>query len=124
MEQNYQAIEQVVRLAAKTGLYFASVDGNYSAAERQFIENYKNRLAQVGPVSDVQNIFDQIWQKPVSLSEVINDTKSLLQLMPTAADRQAVVVTLANYIQRIIMADGMEHPAEREALNTWLKSLT
>ena len=123
MEQNYQAIEQVVRLAAKTGLYFASVDGDYSTAERQFIENYKNRLAQVGPVSDVQGIFDGILRKPVSLSEVINDTKALLQLMPTPADRQAVVVTLANYIQRIIMADGVEHPAEREALNTWLKSL-
>lgn len=123
MEQNYQAIEKVVRLAAKTGLYFASVDGNYSNAEKMFIENYKNRLAQVGPVSDVQGMFNQIFEKPVSLSEVINETRDLLRLMPTPADRQAVVVTLANYIQRIIMADGVEHPAEREALNTWLKSL-
>lgn len=124
MEQNYQAIEKVVRLAAKTGLYFASVDGDYSNAERIFIDNYKNQLAQVGPISDVYGIFNQIFDKPVSLSEVINETHDLLQLMPTPADRQAVVVTLANYIQRVIMADGMEHPAEREAYNTWVQSLT
>ncbi|MBO7609573.1 MAG: TerB family tellurite resistance protein [Muribaculaceae bacterium] len=122
MEQNYQAIERVVRLAAKTGLYFASVDGDYSNAERIFIENYKNQLAQVGPISDVQGIFNQIFNKPVSLSEVINETHDLLDLMPTPADKQAVVVSLGYYIQRIIMADGMEHPAEREAYNTWVKS--
>lgn len=124
MEQNYQAIEKVVRLAAMTGLYFASVDGDYSNAERIFMENYKNQLAQVGPISDVQGFFNRVFDKPVSLSEVINETRDLLQLMPTPADKQAVVVTLANYIQRVIMADGVEHPAEREAYNTWLQSLT
>ena len=87
MEQNYQAIERVVRLAAKTGLYFASVDGDYSNAERIFIENYKNQLAQVGPISDVQGIFNQIFNKPVSLSEVINETHDMLDLMPTPADK-------------------------------------
>ena len=122
MDQNYQAIEKVVRLAAMTGLYFASVDGDHSNAERIFMENYKNQLAQVGPISDVQGIFNRIFDKPVSLSEVINETRDLLQLMPTPADKQAVVVSLGYYIQRVIMADGVEHPAEREAYNTWVQS--
>ena len=123
MEQNYSAIEQTIKLVAKTGLYFASVDGEYSQAERNFIENYKNQLAQRGPVNDVQYIFDHIWDHPVTLQEVINDTRDLLDMMPAPADKQAVVASLAGYIQRVIWADGSEHPDEREALITWMNAL-
>ena len=123
MEQNYSAIEQTIKLVAKTGLFFASLDGEYSQAERNFIENYKNRLAQVGPMNEVQHIFDTIWDHPVTLQEVINDTRSLLAMLPAPGDKQAVVASLANYIQHVIWADGTEHPAEREAAITWLNAL-
>ncbi|MBQ7691957.1 MAG: TerB family tellurite resistance protein [Muribaculaceae bacterium] len=123
MEQNFQAIEQTIRLVAKTGLFFASLDGDYSQGERNFIDNYKNRLAQVGPVSDVQQTFDTIWDHPITLQEVINDTRALLDLLPTAGDKQAVVATLAHYIQQVIWADGNEHPAERDAAIAWLNAL-
>ena len=123
MEQNYTAIEQTIKLVAKTGLFFASLDGDYSQAERNFIENYKNRLAQVGPVSDVRQVFDTIWTHPVTLQEVIDDTRALLAMLPTPGDRQAVVASLANYIQSVIWADGMEHPAERDAMIAWMNAL-
>ena len=118
-----QAIEQTIRLVAKTGLFFASLDGEYSQAERNFIDNYKNRLAQVGPVSDVQHTFDTIWDHPITLQEVINDTRALLDLLPTVGDKQAVVASLANYIQQVIWADGSEHPAERDAAINWMNAL-
>lgn len=123
MEQNYSAIEKTINLVAKTGLYFASVDGDYSQAERNFIENYKARLSQVGPMNEVQYIFDHVWDHPVTLQEVINETRELLDMMPAPADKQAIVASLAGYIQHVIMADGVEHPDEREALITWMNAL-
>ena len=123
MDQNLQTIEQTIRLVAKTGLFFASLDGDYSQGERNFIDNYKNRLAQVGPVSDVQQTFDTIWDHPITLQEVINDTRTLLDQLPTPGDKQAVVATLAHYIQQVIWADGNEHPAERDAAIAWLNAL-
>ena len=30
----------VIKLVAKTGLFFANVDGEYDAKEREFIENF------------------------------------------------------------------------------------
>ena len=123
MEENYSAIAQTIKLVAKTGLFFASLDGNYSQGERNFIENYKNRLAQAGPVSDVQQTFDTIWDHPITLDEVIGDTRLLLDQLPTVGDKQAVVASLAHYIQQVIWADGNEHPAERDAAIAWLNAL-
>lgn len=123
MEQNYQAIELAVKVAAKTGLFFASVDGDYSQAEQQFMENYLAQLGQVGPIEDLKGMFDHVMDQPVTLPDLLADTKQLLDLLPTAVDRQAVIYAMADYAQQVITADGLEHPIEREAFNQWYNAL-
>jgi len=78
MEENYQSIELVVKLMAKTGLFFASVDGEYADSERIFIENYINQLSKVGPVDEVKDMLENALNQHFTLGEIIADTRQLL----------------------------------------------
>lgn len=123
MEQNFQSIELVVKLMAKTGLFFASIDGEYSQSERIFIENYINSLANMGPIDEVKEMLENALNVRFTIDEIIADTRQLLSYFPSVADKQAIVLHLYDFIQRVIMADGVEHPAEKEALVQWANAL-
>ena len=123
MEEKYQSIELVVKLMAKTGLFFASVDGEYSQSERIFIENYINRLSQVGPVDEVKDMLENALNTRFTLEEIIADTRQLLGYFPEVEDKKAIVLSMYNFIQQVIQADGVEHPAEKDALLQWANAL-
>ena len=107
MENNYDSIELTVKLVAKTGLFFACVDGEYSESEKIFIENYINSLSNVR----------------FTLDEIVADTRQLLGYFPEVEDKKAIVMSMYNFIQRVITADGVEHPNEVEALQKWAEAL-
>ena len=123
MEENYQSIELVVKLMAKTGLFFASVDGEYSQSERIFIENYINSLSQVGPVDEVKDMLQNSLNMRFTLDEIIADTRQLLGYFNEPEDKKAIVMSMYNFIQQVILADGVEHPAEKDALLKWANAL-
>ncbi len=123
MEEKYQSIELVVKLMAKTGLFFASVDGEYSQSERIFIENYINSLSQVGPGDEVKDMLENALNTRFTLDEIIADTRQLLGYFPEVEDKKAIVLSMYNFIQQVIQADGVEHPAEKEALLQWANAL-
>ncbi|MBO5539975.1 MAG: TerB family tellurite resistance protein [Muribaculaceae bacterium] len=123
MEEKYQSIELVVKLMAKTGLFFASVDGEYSQSERIFIENYINSLSQVGPVDEVKDMLENALNTRFTLDEIIADTRQLLGFFPEVEDKKAIVLSMYNFIQQVIQADGVEHPAEKDALLQWANAL-
>lgn len=120
MAQDYQAIAKAVKVVAKTGLYFSCIDGNYADSERQFIENYINELSQYGGVDDeIKPLLDNPMDKHYTLDEVVADTRDLLESIDSPADRRAIAITLADFIGQVVMADGVERPAEREAFLKW-----
>lgn len=123
MEQNYQPIALTIRLMTKLGLYFAAVDGEYSQSEYIFIDNFINRLSQVGPVDDLRDMLNNALNTVYTLDEVVADTRQLLDCFESGEDKKAIILALANLIQGIIMADGTEHPNERQALLNWAQAL-
>ena len=123
MEEKYQSSELVGKLMAKTGLFFASVDGEYSQSERIFIENYINSLSQVGPIDEVKDMLQNSLNMRFTLDEIIADTRQLLGYFNEPEDKKAIVMSMYNFIQQVILADGVEHPAEKDALLKWANAL-
>ena len=123
MENNYDSIELTVKLVAKTGLFFACVDGEYSESEKIFIENYINSLSKVGPVDEVKDMLQNALNVRFTLDEIVADTRQLLGYFPEVEDKKAIVMSMYNFIQRVITADGVEHPIEVEALQKWAEAL-
>jgi len=119
MAQDYNAIAKAVKVVAKTGLFFSCIDGEYADSEKQFIENYINELAQFGGIDEVTPLLDNPLDKHYTLDEVIADTRDLLESIDSPADRRAIAITLADFIRQVVMADGKERPAEREAFIKW-----
>lgn len=120
---NTNALELVIKLVAKTGLFFAKVDGEYSDRERAFINTYIEQLVnQGGTEEEVRQIIGDIEHQNITLDEVVADTKQLLSgLRPGEAD--VVKLTLYSFINDIVKADGDDCPAEKEAFKAWNEAL-
>ena len=58
-----------------------------------------------------------------TLDEIVADTRQLLGYFPEVEDKKAIVMSMYNFIQRVITADGVEHPNEVEALQKWAEAL-
>ncbi len=108
---------------AKMGLFFASVDGEYADSERTFIENYINQLSAVGPVDEVKDMLENALNQHFTLDEIIDETRQLLTYFTQPEDKQAIVMSMANFIEQVIRADGVEHPAEKQAFLAWANAL-
>lgn len=120
---NTLAVERMVRLVAKTGLYFSCVDGQYDDSERQFLDNYLAQLAGVGPVDEVKDMIEHAMDRPVTFDEVVADTREVLDMFTTAGEREMIEMSLFNFINSVIRADGVEHPAERESFIAWANAI-
>lgn len=122
-EKDIKAVERVIKLMTKTGLFFGCVDGNYDATERQFIDNFTARLSAVGPIDEVQDMLAHATDVHYTLDEIVAETRELLNGFDNLAERQTVALALYQFIDNVIKADGVEHPAEREAFVAWNKAL-
>ena len=58
-----------------------------------------------------------------TLDEIVADTRQLLTYFEQPEDKQAIVMSMYNFIQQVILADGVEHPAEKDALLKWANAL-
>ncbi len=123
MEQDTRAIELIVKLVAKTGLYFSCVDGVYDDSERRFVENYIGQLSRVGDATEVKDMIEHALEQHFTHDEIVADTRELLSMFASPNDRQAIVMALFQFVNSVIKADGVEHPAEKEALIRWAEAL-
>ncbi len=87
------------------------------------MDNYLARLAQLGPVEDLNGMLDHVMDHPITMPEIVNDTRQMLSLLPSPADRQAVLSALSTYVQRVIAVDGVVQPTERESLARWYDAI-
>ena len=122
MNENVNLIEQVIKLVARTGLFFAKADGDYTEREQAFINEYVNQLARDGSPDEVRSLLGDVEHEPVTLDQLIADTQALLAQLPVA-DGQMVSLMLYAFINDVVKADGDDCPAEKEALRQWCAAL-
>ena len=122
MNTDIQVMEQVIRLVARTGLYFAKADGNYTEREQAFINAYVEQLAMEGDAEQAQALVAEATRECITLDSLVADTRSLLALLPpTHADM--VKLMLYAFINDVVKADGDDCPTEKEALRQWCAAL-
>ena len=112
-------IVNVIKLMARTGLFFANVDGQYDSKEQEFIENFIAGIEQIGELepelkADVTDSLNHSYELPA----IIEATKDLVDGF-SEQERAAILGSIQSFIERVINIDGEVHPAEAENFNQW-----
>ena len=116
-------IQQMQVLCAKIGVFFANCDGVYDSREEQFIENYLVELEQDGDMSpeikeNIQNCIENVE----TLDSIMSMAKDLLDGF-NEAEQSEIKKILAEFITKLIEADGEIHPNELANYNTWKEQI-
>lgn len=116
-------IQQMQVLCAKIGVFFANCDGVYDSREKQFIENYLVELEQDGDMSpeikeNIQNCIENVE----TLDSIMSMAKDLLDGF-NEAEQSEIKKILAEFITKLIEADGEIHPNELANYNIWKEQI-
>jgi len=119
-----EKIVSVIKLMAKTGLFFANADGIYQKKEKRFIEDFVSGINQIAGIEqDVkQDVLDSL-DKKFTLNEVIAETNALVKDF-SAEEREAILRCIENFIKKVIDADGHVHPLEAENFRLWRQAVS
>ena len=114
-----EKIIQVVKLTAKTGLFFASVDGIYQERERQYIDDYVSGIEQIGDITPElkEEVYEALNRK-FTLNEIILDTRNLLDGFHEV-ERLSILKGIRSFITKVMNVDGHVHPLEHENYKLW-----
>ena len=114
-----EKIIQVVKLMAKTGLFFASVDGIYQERERQYIDDYVSGIEQIGDITPElkEEVYEALNRK-FTLNEIILDTRNLLDGFHEV-ERLSILKGIRSFITKVMNVDGHVHPLEHENYKLW-----
>lgn len=106
-------------LVARTGVFFASCDGEYDKLEDKFISEFILQMIKDGiEIEDSLKELIDIKSEKCSIDDVINSTKELLNQV-NADERPQIVDMLKDFIEKVINADGVVHPNEEKYFNQW-----
>ena len=110
-----EKIVNVVKLMAKTGLFFANCDGNYDQRERDFIENFISSIEMVGDVDPAlkQSLKDSL--------QIVSDTKDLTDGF-NEDERKVILITIDNFISNVVKLDGELCQKEKTNYESWQKA--
>ncbi|MBR1541566.1 MAG: hypothetical protein IJ628_03015 [Bacteroidaceae bacterium] len=118
-----EPIEKVIKLVAKTGLFFAHADGKYDAREKRYIQYFIDKLSEIGPVDEVlEKEITGSLNKEYSLQEIVDETKDLLKNF-NEPEQDVIKLTLKQFVTNVINSDCVENNAEKENFNAWQKAL-
>ena len=121
--ESVNTLELVIKLVAKTGLFFAKVDGNYSEREKSFLQAYIDQLVSTGGTEqEVREMIGDFDQQVITLEEVVADTREILHRLP-AAQARIVKLMLYSYISDIIEIDGEQCSDEKTAFHAWEEAI-
>lgn len=114
---------KVVKLMAKTGLYFAHCDGNYSQSEKDFLEAYVSGIEMIGAIDDevkqsVYSTFDSTY----TLEEVVNETEDVLEGFEPK-DRGTILTEMKHFINKVIRLDEKLNTKEQAEYEKWKAAL-
>ena len=114
-----QRIIDTIRLMAKTGLFFANCDGNYTQRERDFVEGFVSGIEQIGSIDDdlKNEVLDSI-NHAYSLDEIVEATNLLVKDF-NDDERKAILATINGVINKVIRVDKNVNSAEQNAYKAW-----
>jgi len=116
-------MEKIIKLMAKSGLFFANADGKYDEKEKNFINGFVARLKQGAELTDeAQKEVEGALERTYTLDEIVDDTKTLLADFDQK-EQLTIKLTLARFIKDVIAADGVEHPAEKKNFEAWVDAI-
>ncbi len=112
-------IVAIVRLMAKTGLFFANADGKYADSENRFLDKFIANIEGVGDLEDdLREDIKKSFHHKYTLEEVIDDTHKLLDGF-SDKEQKAIVKSMEDFISQVIHADDKLHPLEKENFKAW-----
>jgi len=119
-----EKIIDVVKLMAKTGLFFANADGIYSDREKQYITDYISGIELIGDLDPElkQEVKDSLNSK-YTLEEIIQQTRDLVDGFEPQ-EKRAILKAIRTFINQVIRADGRVHPLEQESYMVWKRELS
>jgi hypothetical protein len=113
----------VIKLVAKTGLFFANVDGEYDTKEREFIENFIANIEEVGSIEDeLKDDVKDTLNHTYTLDDIVSDTKALIDGF-NDEESDAILKTLNAFVTNVIKADGKVVDEEATTYNEWRAQL-
>ena len=115
-------IEKVIKLVAKTGLFFAHADGEYDVREKKFIEGFIDKLAAIGPVDEVKAEIEGSLNKAYTLDEIVAETKDLLEGF-NKPEQEVIKLTMRQFVINVINSDCVEKKTETELFKAWIQAL-
>jgi len=114
-----ERIINTIKLMAKTGLFFAHCDGEYTDRERQFVEGFVSGIEQIGSIDESvkQEVLDSV-NHTYTLEEVLAETKELVAKF-NDDERKAILATLDGFIKKVMRVDNEIETAEKKAYVAW-----
>lgn len=111
--------DDMILLLAKTGLFFANCDGEYSDREKKFISDYIQMMKNKSVLSSSnEQILLNLENHEISFDEILIDTENLLVGF-NSTEQQAIVENILDFIQKVINADNRVDKNEEWYLAKW-----
>ena len=116
-----EKLENVVRLMAKTGLFFANCDGQYAQQEKDFIEGFIAQIEQIGTIDEtlkkeVAGAIDHQY----TLEEIVQNTQEVLDGF-NSDEQKAILMAIDGFAKKVIKADKRVAEAENANHLAWKK---
>ena len=116
-----EKLENVVRLMAKTGLFFANCDGQYAQPEKDFIKSFIAQIEQVGTIDEeLKREVTGAIDRKYTLEEIVRDTQEVLEGFKRD-EQKAILLTIDAFVAKVIKADKRMAEAENANRMAWKK---
>ena len=110
-------------LIAKTGTFFAKVDGKIDERETKAISAFlTNMNDEMDLNADVKALMDKYFAQDLTLDDIVGETNAYLQ-DHNDFERKSILTSLAQYIDSIISADGIKTLEEKQFYLGWQQRL-
>ena len=112
-----------ITLMAKTGLFFASADGDYSDKEKNFIEGFISGIENIGDIDDeLKTKVNDATSHTYTLDEIVKETQQLLEGF-SPDEQSAIKKSLKAFVNKVIDADCERKSTEQENYLAWKKAI-
>lgn len=116
-----EKLANVVRLMAKTGLFFANCDGQYAQSEKDFIKSFIAQIEQVGTIDEeLKREVTGAIDRKYTLEEIVRDTQEVLEGF-NRDEQKAILLTIDAFVAKVIKADKRMAEAENANRMAWKK---
>ena len=117
MELNQE--ENMVRLCAKIGVFFANADGVYSEKEAEFVDKFLSLLKDKNQLTyDLELLVKHFDYSKCTIEMIIEETKNVLDSFDLGMHSQ-ILSQLSALIEKVINADGTLHEKEMIYYKQW-----